>query len=228
MLTKNIFKQNLLKALSVLAVASLSLGFSTAVQADIKFKPAAKNKSQQKHKHYDRYERERVRRGNARHSNRGRYGQKHYDYSRDRHYDKNHRRHYDGCGHRYHNGRYDSRYDRRYDRRYNRHWNQGHYNSRYDRGYYRRPVLTNCRYVYNRYGERTKRCYPARYRYDVHDNGYYHGRRFHDRYGVYYNSYRNGRYQRRHRGHHRSGYYYDTRAGEWIALAILFDRLLDH
>lgn len=118
--------------------------------------------------------------------------------------------------------------NRRYDsvshRRYRSHSNQRYsgvniYNS-YNSG-------VQCRYVYNRYDERVKRCYPKRYT-SHYDNGNHYGSRYHDRYGNYYDSYRRGRYTRsNHRGHSRHNHYYDNKVGQWIALAVLFDVLLD-
>lgn len=215
-------KSSLQKILAVFTAAALSLGLSTATHADVKFNKVEKSQKHRSSRDYNREVPRTVRRG--------RYGQQHVDFSKDPNYRSSrhsNRRHND----RRYDSRYNSRYDRNYNRNYNRQWDRSHdrydRRDRYDSRYYRRPVLTNCRYVYDRRGYRVKRCYPARYRYDVHDRGYYHGRRFHDRYGVYYSSYDRGRYHHSHRGHRRAGYYYDTRAGEWIALAILFDRLLD-
>lgn len=134
--------------------------------------------------------------------------------------------------------RNNSRYDRHRDRSVYRQHNSGKSKNKYKRKQQRSHrsnynygvtyyTGSNCRYVYNRYDERVKRCYPNRYT-SYHDNGRHYGSRYHDSYGNYYNSYRRGRYTRKnHRGHSRHGHYYDNNVGQWIALAVLFDILLD-
>ena len=138
------------------------------------------------------------------------------------------------------NSRNRSRHDRQRDGYRHRNSNRQHnsYNQRRNRShrskqYYGVNIYNsynsgvNCRYVYNRYDERVKRCYPKRYS-SHYDSGQRYGYRYHDRYGNYYDSYRRGRYTRNnHRGHSRHNHYYDNKIGQWVALAVLFDVLLD-
>jgi len=211
---------SLRKTAAVLAVTLFSGLMMGSVQADVKYGKVAKSDKKPHVEGYRPNRRSSDRNSNRRQADRNRSNRNQSNRNSNRQSDDKHRRS-------------KPYYSRRYDRRYNDYgrYSSGHYNrGHYNRGYSNRrySALTNCRYVYDSYGYRVKRCYPKRYRASYHDNGYYHGHRFHDRYGAYYSSYHNGRYRRSHHGHSRSGYYYDSRVGEWILLAVLFDRLLDH
>ena len=211
--TKQTFKQIIL-GLGTVALVTVFTG--TTANADVKFGSVAKDKRQHSSRQHNNTRSRDHRDRNTRNDRRDR---------NDRYHSSNRNSHpsYNGRGKK--KGHYKAKHHSNYRSR--------HHRDRYNRNHHSNFYVSfnsgqSCRYVYNRYDERVRRCYPSRYT-ASYDRGHHYGYRYHDRYGNYYNNYRNGRYTRsNHRGHHRQGHYYDNKVGQWIALAVIFDSLLDH